>query len=95
MSNNTFIQLKKGVPFEVTSYDQTITITALQATEKKIILNFFPAFPEKIKLTPAGGIQQVYGIDYTISNGNELTWASLGLDGFIEEGEVVFVSYLP
>lgn len=95
MSTNTFIQLKKGVPFEVTSYDQTITITATEASEKKIVLNFFPAFPEKIKVTPAGGIQQVYGLDYTISNGNELTWAGLGLDGFIEEGEIVFVSYLP
>lgn len=94
-----FLQIKQGVPYSVNvdalgrNYEQILTITAENVAEKKIVLSFIPEFPESIKITPDGGPQQVYGVDYIIINRNELSWANLSLDGFLEEGEFVFLSY--
>jgi hypothetical protein len=94
-----FLQIKKGIPYNVNvdaigrNYDQIITLTAQDIAEKKIVLSFIPEFPERIKLTPDGGPQQIYAIDYIIINRNELSWSNLGLDGFLEAGEIVFINY--
>lgn len=90
-----FLQIKRGVPFnvELGIVEQTITLTNENILNKKIVLNFIPEFPERIKLTPAGGPQQVYGIDYIIINRNELSWDGFGLDGFLEPEEIIFLNY--
>ena len=94
-----FLQIKKGVPYNVNvdaigrNYDQTLTLTAQNIAEKKIVLSFIPEFPERIKLTPDGGPQQIYGIDYIIINRNEISWDGFGLDGFLEEDEIIFLNY--
>lgn len=94
-----FLQIKQGVPYNVEvaalgrNYDQTLVVTAQNVAEKKFVLSFIPEFPERIKLTPDGGPQQVYGVDYIIINRNEISWDGLGLDGFLEENELVFLSY--
>jgi hypothetical protein len=94
-----FVQIRKGIPYNVEvaalgrNYDLIYTITSEDIAEKRIVLSFIPEFPERIKLTPDGGPLQVYGVDYIIVNRNEITWEGLGLDGFLETDEVVFINY--
>lgn len=69
-----------------------ITLTNLDISNKFIILSKSPLLPESVTLVPAGGIQQVNGIDFEVV-GNELRWNGLGLDGFLEENDVLIVQH--
>jgi hypothetical protein len=71
---------------------EDIILTSQQIADRKITLSRIPAFPEALLFVPVGGVAQIYGVDYTIV-GNDVSWAGLGLDGFLEEGEGVRITY--
>ena len=68
------------------------TITALDLSNKEITLNSIPPFPSEVELEFVGGITQLNGIDYQITN-NVLHWEGLGLDNFIEENDILIIHY--
>jgi len=67
-------------------------ITALDISNKQITLNSIPPFPSEVELEFVGGITQLNGIDYQITN-NVLHWNGLGLDNFIEENDTLIIHY--
>jgi hypothetical protein len=71
---------------------EDIILTSQQIADKKITLSRIPAFPEALLFVPTGGVAQRYGVDYTVV-GNDIGWAGLGLDGFLEEGEGIRITY--
>lgn len=71
---------------------EVYTLTSGNISIKGFLLTYTPADPTAIELTPIGGILQRYGVDYVYSNGY-VTWDGLGLDGFLEEGEQIYVRY--
>ena len=70
----------------------TITVTAQNFNDKFLVLPYTPVLPDEVIVVPAGGIQQLNGIDYEVT-GNILSWASLGLDGFIDIDDVLIVQH--
>jgi hypothetical protein len=71
---------------------EDVILTAQQIADKKITLSKNPAFPETLSFVPDGGTAQRYGEDYIVV-GNEIRWEGLGLDNFLEEGEVIRITY--
>ena len=69
-----------------------VTLTAQQISNKEIILTITPSVPGAVTLVPEGGIPQVNGIDFEVS-GNILSWEGLGLEGFLELGELLIIQY--
>lgn len=72
---------------------QYITLTSADETNKSVTLSNTPLNADKVMLDPVGGPAQQYGVDFTVS-GTTLSWASLGLDGILEEGDVLRISYM-
>jgi hypothetical protein len=75
-----------------TNVTEIITLTQENIDNKEVVLNSIPIIPESVQLTPNGGIPQINGIDFQV-NLNILTWNSLGLDGFLEVGDILIVQY--
>ena len=69
----------------------TLTLNQINVT-KFVTLTYIPSAGYDPKLLPIGGIEQQYGIDYTVT-GTTLSWNGLGLDNFLEAGEILKVSY--
>lgn len=85
----------RGVPGSLESYTavtQTFTLTAQNMTDKKVTLSSMPA-NNNITLVPEGGFAQAIGVHYEVINQNEVSWNGLGLDGFLEEGEQIYITY--
>lgn len=59
---------------------------------KRIVLPKTPPDSENVGLIPYGGPPQIVGTDYVI-NGNILSWAGLGLDGFLTLNERIFIFF--
>lgn len=57
-----------------------------------ITLEKTPSEPSAVRLIPKNGIEQDYGEDFTII-GDDLSFKNLGLDGFLEIDEVVYIYY--
>jgi len=70
----------------------TITLTPQNISDKFAILPYTPVLPDEVIVVPAGGIQQLNGIDFEVS-GNVLSWGTLGLDGFLEVNDVLIVQH--
>ena len=68
------------------------TITSVELSNKQITLNSIPPFPNEVELEFVGGITQLNGIDYEVTN-NILHWNGLGLDNFIEENDILIIHY--
>lgn len=71
---------------------EDVILTAQQIADRKITLSKTPAFPEALTFVPDGGVAQRYVEDYIVV-GNEIRWDGLGLDGFLEEGEGIRITY--
>ena len=71
---------------------EVVTLTSTHITQKYIQLLSIPSSPTATQLIPVGGIQQRYAIDYVIA-GNILSWDTLGLDNFLEVGDVLIINY--
>lgn len=68
------------------------TITPVELSNKQITLDSIPPFPNEVELEFVGGITQLNGIDYEVTN-NILHWNGLGLDNFIEENDTLIIHY--
>jgi len=75
-----------------TNVTEIMTLTQENIDNKEVVLNSIPVIPESVQLTPNGGIPQINGVDFQV-NLNILTWNSLGLDGFLEVGDILIVQY--
>ena len=69
------------------------TITALEASNKKLTISPTPADTDEVAFFLLGGSAQKPGVDYEIINGDELSWSGLGLDGFLGENDMVLILY--
>lgn len=76
------------------SVNTTIVLTPQNISDKYVTLALAPKSPSQVSLVPEGGPNQVYAIDFTIVGSNKISWDGLGLDGFLEAGEHLFVSYV-
>ena len=59
---------------------------------KFVALKSTPLIPEHVLLTPEGGISQVNGVDFRVV-GNAIYWDGMGLDGFLDETDVLVIQY--
>lgn len=71
---------------------ETYALSDLDIMNKKIELSAVPLVPERVTLLPANGIPQINGIDFKVQ-GKTLYWNDLGLDNFLEDGDILFISY--
>jgi hypothetical protein len=71
---------------------ERIEITEEHVQNKQVILEGTPFNPTAVSLTFEKGLPQVYGIDFTIQ-GRILSWNEKGLDGFIDDTDVLLVQY--
>ena len=51
-----------------------------------------PDKPSTVRLVPKHGIEQDYGNDFIVT-GNQIVFKDLGLDGFLEVNETVYIYY--
>lgn len=71
-----------------------IQLTATDISNKYIVLQIAPTDKDKTQLFLVGGIASLYGTDFIVTNddgGKRLTWAGLGLDGFLEANDTVII----
>jgi len=78
-----------GKSFSVDEF--TLTSTQIN-TSKSVTLSHTPATDDDVKLTVYGGISQDEGVDFSVT-GTTLSWTGLGLDGILEVGDKIEVSY--
>lgn len=71
---------------------ETIQLTTQNINDKFVTLAQTPLVPSAVIVTPEGGISQVNGIDYIIQ-GNKISWNELGLDGFLDNSDVLIIQY--
>lgn len=76
-----------------TQRKNNFTLTLSDIVLKKIVLSNAAIFPDGVLFLPDGGITQRYGVDFTVVS-NEIRWNGLGLDGFLEEGDIINIVYL-
>ena len=70
-----------------------ITLSIQNVENKKVSLEKNPVYTT-ISVVPEGGIGQRRGIDFIyIESENSISWADLGLDGYLEINEVLEVTY--
>jgi len=76
---------------------EILTITSGILGNKYVDLAEVPTTPTAVQVTPVGGIEQEYTIDFTvITNGSlikRLNWSALGLQSLLEENDKIIVSY--
>jgi hypothetical protein len=73
---------------------EKIVLTRENIDQKKIYLEEFPV-GDIISLTPDGGIGQRVDVDFTYIEGeNSISWAGLGLEGFLEVNESLEITFL-
>jgi hypothetical protein len=68
------------------------TLTSDEATAKALTLATTPTSPPETDFEPDGAGEQFFGDDYTVS-GQTLSWAGLGLDGLLNAGDKVKITY--
>ena len=87
-------KLQKQIKDRAAAESQTIkvVVTEEMVTNKKISLGFVPLNPDKVTLEFVNGTKQLYGIDFIfIAETAAIAWTGLGLDGFIEQGDVLLL----
>jgi hypothetical protein len=72
---------------------EEFTLDTADLLNEFVILNRVPAAVPPLRLLVNGQGGYVDGVDYTISNGNELCWFGFGLSGVLTEGDVLKVAY--
>jgi hypothetical protein len=74
-------------------YIETIIINQTQLDEKKIILENFVSNVNKTRFTFINGTTQLLNIDYIFIDNQTISWDNLGLDNFIEIGDIILIEY--
>jgi hypothetical protein len=67
-------------------------VTALEEAAKVFALPTPPSTPAHVLVDIVGGTTQQFSVDYTIA-GSNFGWTGLGLDGILEDGDVVRLQY--
>lgn len=75
-----------------TVFIETRTISALEITNKSLQLTQNPSFPAETSLSVVQGSSQAYGQDFIVTV-SVLSWNGLGLDGLINAGDEVVITY--
>lgn len=68
-----------------------LTLTATDISNKYVSLSRTPSSPSEVALN-AEGTPQIYGVDYTVT-AKRLRWDGYVLDGFLESGDLLRVTY--
>jgi hypothetical protein len=73
------------------------SVFSYTVTQEDIDRGFFflpsaPFYPSNVRLNIIGGIEQINGIDFVV-NEDVLSWDGLGLDNFLETGEILLIQY--
>ena len=71
---------------------ERIDLTQEDIDNKYVTLKQTPLISSAVILDIEGGIPQINGIDYRVV-GNIISWNEMGLDGFLEETDVLIVQY--
>jgi hypothetical protein len=71
---------------------ETIPLSMGDIENKFVTLIQTPLVPSAVVVNLEGGISQINGIDYTI-DGNKISWNELGLDGFLDDTDVLIIQY--
>jgi hypothetical protein len=73
---------------------EEFTLSSTDITNKKITLTYTPVNQNYVTLDVIGGGVQDNGIDYIVNTATkEVSWSGLGLDGILEAGDVIRVTY--
>lgn len=92
VANKTLLANFGSFPFSYPLSTENVTIAQDHLDNKRIVLLKAPVNPESVTFLFQSGIHQINGLDFSVI-GNEVTWDGLGLDGFIEIGDVVIIQY--
>lgn len=71
---------------------QTIILNSQNILDKFVVLSGYPQSPSNVSLQFENGIPQINGKDFAVT-GNVLHWDTLGLEGFIEENDTIYIKY--
>lgn len=71
---------------------QQITVTSAMIEAKSLSLTHAPNLGYNVTILPRNGIAQFINEDFII-DGLDLSWGGRGLDGLLEAGDVLLVSY--
>lgn len=71
---------------------ENIDLTQNDIDNKFVTLSRTPLVPDAVILNIDGGIPQINGVDFVVL-GNKISWSGLGLDGFLEETDVLIIQY--
>jgi hypothetical protein len=69
-----------------------IELTQEDIANKFVTLSQTPLVSDAVMVNIDGGIPQINGIDFIVE-GNKISWSDLGLDGFLEETDVLVIQY--
>jgi len=73
---------------------EEFTLTSTDITNKKVTLTYTPVNANYVRLDVIGGGAQDNGVDFSVNvTTKELSWSGLGLDGILEAGDVLRVTY--
>lgn len=72
---------------------ELFTLTGTDITNKYVTLSRTPLNAATVNLKLSGGGVSVFSIDYTVS-GDQVGWNTLALDGILEAGDILEISYL-
>lgn len=71
---------------------EKVELTQDDINNKYVTLGQTPLVSSAVVVNIDGGIPQLNGIDYIV-DGNKISWSELGLDGFLEETDVLIIQY--
>jgi len=71
---------------------EKIQLTQADINNKFVTLVQTPLVPSAVIVDIYGGISQLSGIDFEVI-GNKISWNELGLDGFLDNTDVLIVQY--
>lgn len=75
---------------------QKFTLTPQNISNKYVLLASAPENATQTRLNIINGVEQNYGVDFEVTadnDGKTLSWASLGLDGVLQAGDTLIITY--
>jgi len=83
-----------GITQQEVDVVEEFTLTSTDITNKKVTLTYTPVNGNFVRLDVIGGGAQDNGVDFSVNaTTKELSWSGLGLDGILEAGDVLRVTY--
>jgi hypothetical protein len=67
-------------------------LKAIDITRKFITIPISPFSPSTVRMNIIGGIEQLNGVDFVVT-GNIVSWDGLGLDDFLEVGDILLIQF--